>query len=99
MDKRAGMGGWPTAWARCKGNVIDEPTAPQNLELGQIDLAIKEEFCHRWPQGGEAHRGQAHEVRSARPPAAMPTARGNARYCATFQGGQRDAFVLRDKKR
>ena len=63
---------WPTAWARCKGNVIDEPTAPQNLELGQIDLAIKEEFCHRWPQGGEAHRGQAHEVRSARPPAAMP---------------------------
>jgi len=26
---------WPTAWARCKGNVIDEPTAPQNLELGQ----------------------------------------------------------------
>jgi hypothetical protein len=32
---------WPTAWARCKGNVIDEPTAPQNLELGQVDLSSK----------------------------------------------------------
>jgi hypothetical protein len=43
---------WPTAWARCKGNVIDEPTAPQNLELGQIDLIKTEDLSDRWPQGG-----------------------------------------------
>ena len=54
-----------------RGNVIDEPTAPQNLELGQVDLIKTEDLSDRWPQG-EAHRGQAHEVRSARPPAAMP---------------------------
>src|SRR6516164_8701207 len=43
---------WPTAWARGKCNVIDEPTAPQNLELGQVDLIKTEDLSDRWPQGG-----------------------------------------------
>src|SRR6516162_6602573 len=34
-----------------RGNVIDEPTAPQNLELGQVDLIKTEDLSDRWPQG------------------------------------------------
>jgi hypothetical protein len=56
---------WPTAWARCKGNVIDEPTAPQNLELGQVDLIKTEDLSDSGRRGGgslnpglEANQGQ-----------------------------------------
>ena len=61
-----------------RGNVIDEPTAPQNLELGQVDLIKTEDLSDRWPQG-EAHRGQAH-MRSAL--LERDCARGEGR-CAT----------------
>jgi hypothetical protein len=37
-----------------QGNVIDEPTAPQNLELGQIDLAAIEDPQKIWePDPGQ----------------------------------------------
>jgi hypothetical protein len=34
--------------------VIDEPTAPQNLELGQVDLIKTEDLSDRWPQGADS---------------------------------------------
>ena len=66
MDKRAGMG---VAMADCMGAVQGQcdrrPTAPQNLELGQVDLIKTEDLSDRWPQGGgslnpglEANQGQ-----------------------------------------